>query len=164
MERKWEIPESYGDNKLVLMVRDPWTLFCYWEISEEVENRTNKLLRQNGCISSNDVLRVFDVSLQGKSGALDKQEMQYELGQNTAKSRYINTGKEGRMWKAAIGKLTDKGEFLSMAESNAVETPSHRMSDVTGEDEIGFTEEFYKETTTESIGREMGKSSPSFMK
>ena len=28
-----ELPSAYGDNKIVLMVRDPWWLYAYWEIS-----------------------------------------------------------------------------------------------------------------------------------
>ena len=38
-ERPFDVPEYYGDNKITLMVRDPWTIFSYWETSDDVENK-----------------------------------------------------------------------------------------------------------------------------
>ena len=32
-ERKqFRFPSGYGDNKIVLLARDPWWIFAYWEI------------------------------------------------------------------------------------------------------------------------------------
>ncbi|MBI5307473.1 MAG: DUF4912 domain-containing protein [Planctomycetes bacterium] len=33
-----ELPDGYGDNRIVLMVRDPLWLFTYWEIRKDVLN------------------------------------------------------------------------------------------------------------------------------
>ena len=34
-----ELPDGYGDNRIVLMVRDPLWLFAYWEIRKGVLNK-----------------------------------------------------------------------------------------------------------------------------
>ena len=31
--KSFRFPAGYGDNKIVLLVRDPWWIFTYWEIS-----------------------------------------------------------------------------------------------------------------------------------
>ena len=37
-ERKqFRFPPGYGDNKIVILVRDPWWIFTYWEIRQDKE-------------------------------------------------------------------------------------------------------------------------------
>ena len=33
--RGFELPQGYNDNRIVLMVRDPYWIYTYWEISGE---------------------------------------------------------------------------------------------------------------------------------
>ncbi|MCM8781974.1 MAG: DUF4912 domain-containing protein, partial [Candidatus Omnitrophica bacterium] len=32
---EFRFPAGYGDNRIVIMVRDPWWVFAYWEITSE---------------------------------------------------------------------------------------------------------------------------------
>jgi hypothetical protein len=34
--RGFELPSGYGDNKILLLVRDPYWVYSYWEISPPV--------------------------------------------------------------------------------------------------------------------------------
>ena len=31
---EFELPAQYGQNKLVLLVRDPWWVYAYWEVTD----------------------------------------------------------------------------------------------------------------------------------
>ncbi|HVN67357.1 MAG TPA: DUF4912 domain-containing protein, partial [Candidatus Sulfotelmatobacter sp.] len=34
-EKLFEFPAGYGDNRIVLMVRDPYWLYTYWEVNDQ---------------------------------------------------------------------------------------------------------------------------------
>src|SRR5208337_3322883 len=40
------IPDRYYDNKLVLLVRDPYWCFAYWDISNELMEQKRKEIRK----------------------------------------------------------------------------------------------------------------------
>ena len=52
-----KLGKGYGDNKIVLIVRDPETLFAYWEISEKEQERIKNMPK---CREGGLVLRVLD--------------------------------------------------------------------------------------------------------
>lgn len=153
----WSIPEDYGDNKIVIMVRDPWTLFAYWEISAAMEESIKDEIRRRGFNSSKRSLRVFEPSNEDATGPL----IQYNLMEHDT-SRYVHTGRAGGRWQAEIARVTDTGEVFSIARSNIVETPQHKISELTEKDEMTMKEELYKELMENSITRELGRSSPGF--
>jgi hypothetical protein len=127
MRKNSEIPQCYGDNKIVLMTRDPWTLYSYWEIKKEVEDEVKESISQKGLNASKSVLRIYEVT--GEAPELNAQIFcEYEL-RNWANSWYVHTESEGKQWMAEIGILADNGDFFSLAKSNVVNTPTHKLSD-----------------------------------
>ena len=56
-----ELPDAYGDNRIVLMVRDPEWLFTYWELRKDVvDSARNALIPL--AESAKTILRVYDVT------------------------------------------------------------------------------------------------------
>lgn len=127
MQKNSKIPHHYGDNKIVLMTRDPWTIFSYWEIKKEVEDEVKENIRHKGLNASKSVLRIYEV--EGEGADLNARIFRdYEL-RGWANSWYVHTEITGKKWMAEVGILADNGEFFCLARSNVVTTPTHMLSD-----------------------------------
>jgi hypothetical protein len=154
--RHFEFPQSYGDNKVVLMVRDPWTFYAYWEIRKEVEASAKEEIKKKGLRASKSVLRVYDVT---ETGVDNPEKVTFDLElKDWANSWYVHINDPGREWIADVGIICDNGEFFCLARSNAVRTPSNCMSDICDEDWM-CPEEHYHKLFEASGGHEIGKSS-----
>lgn len=116
------IPHAYGDNKIILMIRDPWTLFSYWETRKDVEDNLRNEIKQKGLTVSKSILRVYDITDSSEEEPLEA-AFDYEL-KDLANSWYIHTQRTGRRWIVDIGLLCTTGEFFRLARSNAVSAPS----------------------------------------
>jgi len=127
-----ELPERYHENKIVLLVRDPWWLFSYWEVKsetvEEIKGRFKE--RFNG---AKLILRAYDVSYIVFNGKNANYSFDIEVNSDL-KNWYIDVGRPGSSWCVDIGfKLVD-GTFIMIARSNTVATPSDAPSIVTDEE------------------------------
>jgi len=124
-ERGFEFPYAYGDNRIVLMVRDPYWIFTYWEVSEkklseikthlgsETYNKCTWCLR----VYKTDKWEFFDINLPAM-----------------ANNWYINVPYPNSSYCVEIGVKTSDGRFIAAARSNIVTTPPDRMSDVIDEE------------------------------
>lgn len=124
------LPDGYGDTKLVLLVRDPWWLFAYWEIEASREATAREAAHRRGG-DFRTVLRVYDVTgldLPRKNSFFD-----IELNFH-ATNWYIDVGLPNRDWVAEIGYRFDDGHFIGLVRSNRVRTPSFGLSDVLDEE------------------------------
>lgn len=123
-----ELPEDYGDNRIVLMVRDTECLFAYWEHRKDV---LGNILNTLGSMahSAKMVLRVYDVTdvIFNGNNAHNYFDIEVTGG---ARSWYIHTGKPNRSFCADIGFLTPNGTFRLIARSNPVKTPPAGVSEV----------------------------------
>ncbi len=126
LDRSFNLPHGYGDNKIVLMVRDPWTLYTYWEIAEAAERSVKEQIQAKGLKISNSILRLCQID---GSGNIEKIFSDFQLKDN-ANNWYINKVNPDRKWRVDIGILCSNGEFFPLAQSNVVETPRSKMSDV----------------------------------
>ncbi len=136
------VPLGYDDNKIVLMVRDPWTLFSYWEIRKDVEDNAREKIYQQNLTPSKSILRVYDVS-QGEDNLSEKIVFDFEL-KNWAANWYVHTGDPGRKWMVEIGIVCTTGEFFCLARSNVVEAPNYGMSDIYDEEWMCPEDIYYK--------------------
>lgn len=108
-------------NRLVIMVKDPTTLFAYWEV--------DTLHKQIICEHFHTdwsqlqlLLQVYDVTdiLFDGGNAHSTQRMQVH---HSADSWYITQLNPGRRYLADFGTLTGKGQFFPLLRSNVVGTP-----------------------------------------
>lgn len=128
-ERKtFRFPSGYGDNKIVLLVRDPWWIFAYWEIKKEKEDEVSRKIYDSGDERDKSILRVYDVTDVNFNGHNAHSYFDIEL-KGLASTWYINVSSPDRAWVVDIGILTKKGSFYLLARSNSVRTPRFGMSD-----------------------------------
>ncbi len=129
-----DIPDSYDKTRIAMMVRDPYWLFTYWEISRESFGELERSLgsRWSGCRL---VLRVYDRT--AGEGYFD-----IETGYHS-RSWYINVS-PARLYQTAIGIMTPEGKFIEIASSNISGTPRVSVSDLVDDKWIVPDEEFEK--------------------
>jgi len=140
-----ELPESYGIDRIVALVRDPNWIFSYWEIKGETVEKLKKRLghRWEECSM---VLRVFDRS-RTDGGYFD-----IEIN-GDARNWYINVAPDNR-YQVAIGARDPEGNFHQVAISNIVETPRGRISDVV-DDRWIIPDELFEKVFAASGGYDM---------
>ena len=106
-----DLPRAYGQDRLVLLARDPWWIFVYWEITPTTRVETLRQLGADG-EGAREVLRVSD-------GAAWF-DVEFSPG---AERWYVNVGRPATCFSAEIGLRTPGGRFVPLARSNAAATP-----------------------------------------
>ena len=114
-----DLPFSYGETKLVLMVRDPYWAYSYWDFSAETWNWAQERLREDPSLKP--ILRVYDLTAHRSCDLLIFLE---------AKNWYILLGIPDHRYVAELGLGDGKSRFLLIARSNEVQTPRDSPSDL----------------------------------
>ena len=127
-KRQFRFPRGYGDHKIVILVRDPWWIFAYWEIHREKEEEAISKIKSSGDSPVKTILRVYDVTDVNFNGKNANSHFDIEL-KGLASNWYINVGSPDRSWIVDIGITTKNGSFYLLARSNIVRTPRYGMSD-----------------------------------
>ena len=153
MKEFFDLPENYGDNKIVLMVRDPWTIFAYWEIQDALEQSLKDRIREKGFNSQNYILRVYDTTNTNSPKVVSEISIEKYV-----KNWYINDIEPNASWKVAVGIKVETGDFFTLLESNEVRTPRSGMSDEVSDEWLCSKEHYYK-VFAASGGYDVGKSS-----
>ncbi|MFA6600730.1 MAG: DUF4912 domain-containing protein [Candidatus Omnitrophota bacterium] len=148
-----ELPDSYGDNHIYLMVRDPHWLYSYWEIQKDYHEAKLRELGGNWN-EVNAVLRVYDVSDENHKTFYDV----YLHG--IVKNWYLNV-EPNHSYYVEIGLLHRDGRFIALACSNRITTPRAGMSEVIDEHWMGID---FDKMYALSGGFQVGKSSAELQK
>lgn len=137
----FELPSRYGKNKLVLLVRDPWWIYGYWEVTPEREKQVLREMLGLGLQKDKTVLRVYDVT--GTSVSRANASFDIELN-FFADNWYIDVGKPDADWVAELGLRAANGRFFPLVRSNTVRTPRFGLSDVWDEEWMMPDELYWK--------------------
>ena len=113
-EDRFLFPETYGMNRVRLLVRDPDWIFAYWDVNPSALKDLARSLGERGLALSRLTLRVHDPVSGGSSDIL------LPPG---ARWWYIRTDSARRSYRAELGVTLPSGEFRKLAESNIVVTP-----------------------------------------
>ena len=113
-EERFLFPESYGQNRIRLLVRDPEWIFAYWDVKPESLEELAKSLGERALALSRLTLRVVDPVSGGSSDIL------LPPG---ARWWYVRTDAARRTYRAELGVTLPSGQFRRLAESNTVVTP-----------------------------------------
>ncbi len=135
------MPTGYDVDRLVLMVRDPWWIFAYWDLRQDTERAARGQLRPEEVPGLRTVLRVHDVTDRDFPGEPSWQWMDIPLS-GLANNWYIHTNAPNRTFQVDIGLLTAGGRFLLLARSNRVTTPRAGPSAVIDEEWVASDEAF----------------------
>ncbi len=104
-------------DRLVVMVRDPYWLHAYWELSERSIDRAQAALGQRWH-SARPVLRLYRT--QGEATALHERDIAIHGG---VSNWYVDVQDPPADYRLEIGYLADDGYFYCLARSNDVSTP-----------------------------------------
>jgi hypothetical protein len=142
VEEKPYVPQTYGEDRLTLLVRDPWWIFAYWEITPQTWEKVRRGIGKE--ISLKNILRVYDVTgISEFTGENANSFFDIELTP-FADNWYIHVGNPNRSYCADIGLKDPQGKFYKIIRSNLVTTPRYGMSEILDEEWMLSEEEYWK--------------------
>jgi hypothetical protein len=128
-----EIPPAVAKDRIVLMVRDPYWIHVYWDVS-------GQSLREARAVFGDEregvrtILRVYDVTGVDFDGG--NAHSYFDIGTDEGSNNwYINTPAAGRTYCVDVGLISPSGRFVVLARSNRATTPRDMPSDSTEDEE-----------------------------
>ncbi|HBD94389.1 MAG: hypothetical protein A2015_00515 [Spirochaetes bacterium GWF1_31_7] len=114
-----EIPNHYGRNKIVFLVRDPFWGYAYWELS-------SSLVNEHSLQTTEKYLRIYDIT---ETDNPDSPSGYFDIRlNNEASSWYIKFPQANRTFIIDFGYFKD-GVFITLLRSNKAATPRDDVSD-----------------------------------
>jgi len=148
VDRGLPLPSSYDCDRVVALPKDPKWVFCYWELTGSVLREVKEQRGEDFVESAFWVLRVHRIN---ERVAVDI-EVDPSLG-----GWYINVGCPGR-YQFEISLVSPDGEFISLAASGVITTPSDSMSTDTDEQWIsGLKSEELERYIAQMLGLRGGR-------
>lgn len=132
------LPSEYGEDRIVLIARDPFTVYSYWEATPARLERERAWFG----LDSKLTIRIYDVTGVGAfNGANATSYLDQEVFDRIG-SWYVDLGRPAHAFYADLGLLAPNGRFLTLARSNRVGMPRDSVSDRSDEDRLFMDEEF----------------------
>ncbi len=117
-----------GKDRIIAMVRDPYWLHAYWELSRSTLGRAQAALGPDWH-QAKPILRLMDVSSEDTTGATERHVRDVEI-HGGVNNWYIDVNNPPRSFRVDVGYLSRRGKFFVLARSNVVSTPRAGASDV----------------------------------
>lgn len=111
-----ELPGQYGQDKLVLMPKDPEYMFCYWEL-------TPSLIDQKSTEKLPDGNYRETLKINWESKSLFEPNFTFIPVFFWARKWYFGVPQVGQRYQVELGWLSDTGHFISIISSNLSELP-----------------------------------------
>lgn len=122
------LPPRYGSTQLVLLVRDPWWLYAYWEVTPARAAEVQRRMTPEERAQHATILRLYDVTDRAADAARAHRWMDVVLTHDVD-NWFVDTGEANRTWVAELGYRTAHGRFYPLVRSNVVTTPRAGPSD-----------------------------------
>jgi len=139
LDRETNIPR---EDRLVLVLRDPFWVQAYWEITKATVQRA-KVALSNQWYSAKPVLRLLEIYNEGHTNTTEDlvEEIVIHGG---VKNWFVHLKKPGRSYRVAIGYRSVDGKFHLIAKSNQINSPDQGASfDENWTDITNDAEKFY---------------------
>lgn len=150
-----QIPQDYNDTGIVLMVRDPYWLYSYWNVNHETKDQIASNFGRWENIAL--ILRVYDTTdVKGFNGSNSNYYFDIQLN-HPVNNWYIHVGGPNRTFCVDLGFIQANGSFYTIIRSNIVTTPRDNVSDVVDEEWMVIEEDFRR--LYRLAGGEIGNSS-----
>jgi hypothetical protein len=177
MPEPHELPPAYGGDRIVLLVRDPYWVHVYWEISRDTLLKAKTALKEEW-ETARSILRVYDITGIDFDGSNAESYFDIEID-GGANNWYVNTGVPNRTYCVEIGLLSKSGRFVVLARSNKATTPRDAPSELSDEEwmipdwqfeqvyalsggfSVGTGSAELKEMMEKALGRETSSGAPS---
>jgi uncharacterized protein len=125
------LPNTYGKDRIVVMVRDPYWLHAYWELTHPSVQRAEAALGQDWH-GAKPILRLCDVSSSDTTSTAESVIRDIEI-HGGCNNWYIEVAQPPRSFRVDIGYVSKRGQFYVLARSNVVSTPKAGVSDTIDE-------------------------------
>ncbi len=129
-------------DQIVVVVRDPYWLHTYWELSRATLARAQAALGQDWH-TARPVLRLMDVTSEDTTAASERHVRDIEI-HSGVNNWFIDVMAPPRAFRVDIGYLAQRGKFFVLARSNVVTTPRVGTSDVLDENWPSVQEQFQR--------------------
>ncbi len=129
-------------DRIIAMVRDPYWLHVYWELSRSTLDRAKAALGQEWH-TARPILRVMDVTSEDTTSATERHLRDIEV-HGGVNNWYIDVTTPPRSYRVDLGYVARRGKFFILARSNVVSTPKAGSSDVLDENWSSVQEQFQK--------------------
>jgi len=121
------LPNGYGKDRIVCMVRDPFWLHAYWELTHQSVQRAEAALGQDWH-GSKPIIRLCDVSAADTTSTAELVIRDIEI-HGGCNNWYIEVSQPPKSYRVDIGYVSKRGQFYVIARSNIVSTPKAGVSD-----------------------------------
>ncbi len=114
-------------DRVVLIVRDPYWMQTYWEITRATVQRASVALADNWH-RAQPVIRLFEISDENATHAVEQMVRDIPV-HGGVKNWFIDVGDPPKTYRIALGYVTPNDKFYLIAKSNKVTTPIPSSSD-----------------------------------
>jgi hypothetical protein len=143
-------------DRLVVMVRDPFWLHAYWEVSRQGVERAQAAMGQDWH-GARPVLRLMEVC--GGEGTSSVERVQRDISiHGGVNNWYVDVKDPPKSYRLDIGYLAPSGRFFALARSNVVTTPRAGTSDALDNNWSDVAENFEKIYAMNGGSSELGAS------
>ena len=125
------LPHACIKDRIITMVRDPYWLHTYWELSRTTLARAQAALGQEWH-AARPILRLMDVSSEDTTASSERQVRDIEI-HGGVNNWYIDVSTPPRSFRVDIGYISRRGKFFVLARSNVVTTPKVGAADTLDE-------------------------------
>ena len=108
-------------DRIVLMVRDPYWLHTYWELTSQSVERAQVALAEHWH-SARPTLRLLKLATTGSADGSEEVVREIEI-HGAVRNWYIDVQDPPSSFRAEVGYLASHGRFHALARSNMVTTP-----------------------------------------
>lgn len=129
-------------DRLVVMVRGPFWLHAYWELSRHGVSRAQAALGQEWH-AAKPILRLLEVSAGPTTNTAEVPVRDIEI-HGGVNNWYIDVKNPPRSYRLDIGYLGPSGKFFVLARGNIVTTPKAAASDAVDENWTEVAQDFDK--------------------
>jgi len=127
-------------DRIIVMVRDPYWLHAYWELSRSTLARAQAALGQDWH-TARPILRLMDVTSEDTTSASERHVRDVEI-HGGVNNWYLDVAAPPRSFRVDVGYLARRGKFFVLARSNVVTTPKVGVADVFDENWAGVEKQF----------------------
>jgi hypothetical protein len=118
-----DLPKNYGDTKIALLVRDPFWIFAYWEISRPSVEDFQKIYK----------LRWEHTKPAIKIVNITEKTFYFLYIDDAADNWHIEVGKPKTRFYVELGRVLPNYTFVPLCRSNTVTTPANSVSGIEDE-------------------------------
>ncbi len=130
LNRGESLPQCYGEDRLVILPRDPYNIFAYWEISLPAREALEKRVGVEQWPEVTFTLRVYKHAWAEEKTVENYFDLEVDRESN---NWYIPVPDADRFYHVELGWKLPESSFQSILRSNLIRTPRDGLSDLIDE-------------------------------